>query len=158
MTDAGPSARPSHVATLRARVEAVVERAWARAIAGGTLPALPDDAPRPAIELARPTHTEYGDFATNLAMKLARPCRMAPLAIASALAAAIEAESRSGTDASGVVASAKVAPPGFLNLRLADAALEESVAGILAAPAGWGRMAAVKPLRINVEFVSANPT
>ena len=48
--------------------------------------------------------------------------------------------------------------PGFLNMRLADAALEKMVARILADPEGWGRVAPVAPRAVNVEFVSANPT
>jgi arginyl-tRNA synthetase len=56
------------------------------------------------------------------------------------------------------VASAEVARPGFVNLRLTDAAYEALLAGILAAPAAWGRIPAVNPRRVNVEFVSANPT
>jgi arginyl-tRNA synthetase len=51
-----------------------------------------------------------------------------------------------------------MAPPGFVNIRLADAALEEIIASILAAPGAWGRIPAVNPRRVNVEFVSANPT
>ena len=51
-----------------------------------------------------------------------------------------------------------MAPPGFLNMRLADGALEELVAGILANPGAWGRTRAAHPRHVNVEFVSANPT
>jgi hypothetical protein len=52
------------------------------------------------------------------------------------------------------VATAEVAPPGFLNLRLRDAALEATVAGILVDPAAWGRVAPTRPRSVNVEFVS----
>ena len=156
MTDAHPATRATGAPTLRAQVRDALERAWTRAIASGALPALPDDAPPPVIEIARPTHPEHGDFATNLAMKLARPYRMAPLAIAAALAEALQADPDG--DDRRLIESAEVAPPGFLNLRLADAALERSIAGILALPGGWGRVEAVTPQRINVEFVSANPT
>ena len=56
------------------------------------------------------------------------------------------------------IAAADAVAPGFLNLRLADAALERTIAAILAAPDGWGRVAPAAPRRVNVEFVSANPT
>ena len=51
-----------------------------------------------------------------------------------------------------------VAPPGFVNVRLADAALEEMLAAVLARPDDWGRVAVAEPRHVNVEFVSANPT
>jgi arginyl-tRNA synthetase len=90
-------------------------------------------------------------------MKLARPYRMSPLAIATALAAEL-APDAAGSDARTPVASAEVAPPGFLNLRLADHALERLVDGVLAAPDAWGRLESAAPRVVNVEFVSANPT
>ena len=79
-------------APIRDLARSAIERAWERAMAAGTLPALPDDAPPPAVEVERPASEEHGDLATNLAMKLARPYRMAPLAIATALAAELTAE------------------------------------------------------------------
>jgi arginyl-tRNA synthetase len=142
---------------IRGQVRAAVIRAWQRAIASGALPAWPADDPRPAVEVERPADRVHGDFATNLAMRLARPYRMPPLAIATALAAALTAE---GVDDPGTtpVASAEVAPPGFLNLRLRDDALESAIAAILADPPAWGRVAANRVRSVNVEFVSANPT
>jgi arginyl-tRNA synthetase len=137
---------------VRTRVRAAVTEAWDRVVAAGRLPAIDDPAARPAVEVERPANAAFGDLATNLAMKLARPLRMPPLAIAEALATGL----RDGDP--GLVASASVAPPGFLNLRVADVAYEEVVAGVLRAPAAWGRIAAVNPRRVNVEFVSANPT
>jgi arginyl-tRNA synthetase len=134
-----------------------VERAWARAIAAGALPALAADVARPAVEVERPADPSHGDFATNLAMKLARPYRMAPLAIASPLAEQLERESADAS-ASSPVATVEVAPPGFLNLRLTDRALETTVADILSEPDGWGRVAPLGRRSVNVEFVSANPT
>jgi arginyl-tRNA synthetase len=88
-------------------------------------------------------------------MKLARPYRMPPLRIAEAIAAELGAEAGA---AGSPIASVEVAAPGFLNIRLADAALEELIAGVLADPAAWGRVRAANPRRVNVEFVSANPT
>ena len=51
-----------------------------------------------------------------------------------------------------------VALPGFINLRLADPALEGLLDAVLAAPGAWGTVEPVRPRRVNVEFVSANPT
>ena len=146
---------PSQLNPLRSRARDAVAAAWARAVASGALPAAPDGVEMPAVEIERPANPEHGDLATGLAMKLARPYRMPPLAIAKALADEIGA----AVDAPGsVIAGVAVAPPGFLNLDLADDALEGLVAGVLAAPEAWGRVRAAAPRRVNVEFVSANPT
>jgi len=149
---------PDPIVPNRARVRLAVERAWARAIASGALPAAAagaGSAELQPVEIERPAKPEHGDLATSLAMKLARPYRMAPLRIAEAIAAELAAEA--GT-AGSPIASVEVAPPGFLNMRLADGALEELVAGVLANPGAWGRARAARPRRVNVEFVSANPT
>jgi arginyl-tRNA synthetase len=147
---ADPVAAP---AALRARVRDAVERAWADAVEAGRLPAIEDAAAITVVEVERPANAAFGDFATNLAMKLARPLRRSPMDIAEALA-----ESLRGVAGAGFVAGAEVARPGFVNVRLTDAAYEDLVAGILGAQAGWGRIPAVNPRRVNVEFVSANPT
>ena len=140
-------------AALRTRVRAAVERAWADAVAAGRIPALEAGAAAPSVEVERPANPAHGDFATNLGMKLARPLRRSPMEIAEALA-----ESLRGGAGAGLVAEAEVARPGFLNVRLRDDAYESLVDGILAAPAAWGRIPAVNPRKVNVEFVSANPT
>ncbi len=142
---------------IRTEVRAALERAWSSAIARGTLPQSPDDASRPEVEVERPANPEHGDFASNLAMRLARPYRMAPLAIAAALADELSLEATSDPAATPI-ARAEVAAPGFINLRLHDRALEDAVARVLADPAGWGRVAPIRPRAVNVEFVSANPT
>ena len=144
--DLSPAAAP-----IRTQVREAVARAWERTVEAGTLPALDDAAAAPAIEIERPAKPEHGDFATNLAMKLARPLRRAPLQIAQALAA----ELASGE---GPIASAEAAPPGFLNLRLRSDALVATIDGILSAPGSWGRIPPVRARRVDVEFVSANPT
>ncbi len=143
--------------TLRGAVRRAVERAWARAIASGALPALPEGVPIPAVEIERPAKPEHGDLATSLALKLARPSRRPPLEIAGALAAELERDGGDG-EAGTAVASVMVAAPGFLNVRLTDGALDDTLAGILAAPGDWGRVRAAQPRHVNVEFVSANPT
>ena len=147
------TAEPAAPAAIRFGVRAAIERAWRAAEASGALPDVADPAAAPAVEVERPANPSFGDFATNLAMKLARPLRRSPLEIAEALATAL----RTGQDAA-LFAAVDVARPGFLNLRVADVAYEALVAGILAAPAQWGRIPAVNPRKVNVEFVSANPT
>jgi arginyl-tRNA synthetase len=140
-------------------VRAAVERALARSVAAGTLPAAAGatTGDAPPVEVERPADSRHGDFASNIALKLARPCRMAPLAIAAVLKAELDREI--GTDPAGTpIAAVEVAPPGFLNVRLAGPGLEAVLDGILAAPAEWGRVAPVRPRSVNVEFVSANPT
>jgi arginyl-tRNA synthetase len=152
-----PVGDPATPRPIRADVRAAVAHAWDRAIASGALPALPPDVVAPEVEVERPADPIHGDFASNLAMKLARPYRMAPLAIATVLAAELAAEAGDPTITSPV-ASAEVAPPGFLNLHLRAAALEMVIAAILANPADWGRTTPVATRSVNVEFVSANPT
>jgi arginyl-tRNA synthetase len=149
-TAADPVAAPE---AIRTRVRAAVDEAWHAAVASGTLPSVGDGAVAPEVEVERPSNAAFGDVATNLAMKLARPLRRAPLEIAEAVAAALRAG-----PSNPLLASAEVARPGFVNLRVADAAYEDLVAGILAAPDEWGRIPAVNPRKVNVEFVSANPT
>ena len=129
---------------IRAQARAAVARAWDRAIASGALPDFPADATRPTVEIERPADPAHGDFASNLAMKLARPYRMAPLAIAQALATEVDEGSRGRSDPRR--SRRRVAPPGFLNLRLRDGALEATVAAILADPRRLGPVAATHPV------------
>jgi arginyl-tRNA synthetase len=136
-------------------VRDAITRAWKRAGASGALPAAPEGVELPGVEVERPSHPEHGDFATSLAMKLARPYRMPPLRIAEALAAELATDV--GVPGSPIALVA-VAPPGFLNLRLSSAVLEDVIAGVLANPDAWGRVRAERAHRVNVEFVSANPT
>src|SRR5262245_7966222 len=153
--DATPGEPATPPTTVRERVRSALEEAWSTAETRGALPGHPDDAPRPAIEVDRPAKAEHGDLATNLAMKLARPLRRPPLAIATAI---VEALATTATDPDSPIASAEVAPPGFINLRLADGVLATTIDAILAAPADWGRVAPVRPRSVNVEFVAPTPT
>ena len=143
--------------TLRTQAREAVRRGLAGAIASGRLPDAAGAA-ETAIEVSRPASPEHGDLATNLALRLAKPLRMAPSAIAAALAEAIAGEAKH--DRGSPIASAEAAGPGFVNLRFADAALEAVIDAIRLAPAAWGRVAegASAGRHVNVEFVSANPT
>jgi arginyl-tRNA synthetase len=148
---AGPPSEP-----IRSRVRAAVAEAWRVAEAAGALPPIPDAAARPHVDVERPANPDHGDFASNLALKLARPLRMAPLQIAAEIARAIS--TGAVTSQSGLIADVAVAAPGFLNLRLAEPALTTAVDAILTDPAAWGRVATTGGRSVNVEFVSANPT
>ena len=144
--------------TLRAQARDAVRRALASAIDSGNLPDV-EEARAVEVEVSRPANPEHGDLATNLALRLARPLRMAPPPIAAALAQAIGMEASDGTS---VVVAAEAAGPGFVNLRFSDAALEAIIDSARRDPASWGRSgdsaASAVGRKINVEFVSANPT
>ena len=140
---------------LRGAVREAIERAWGAAVRAGSLPALPADAETPGVEVARPANPEHGDLSSNLALKLARPLRQSPMAIAGVIAKALtEAAEMPGSPIERV----EVAAPGFLNVRIAAAFVERSIDRARAAGDGFGRTAASAPRHINVEFVSANPT
>jgi arginyl-tRNA synthetase len=139
--------------TLRDAARALVSDALARAIDSGELPASPE-ARSVDVEVSRPGNPEHGDLASNVALRLARPMRMAPSKIAAALASQLAAPGEMS-----VLASAEPAGAGFLNLRYSDAALEDVLDRARAHVSRWGRVAAGTAGRhVNVEFVSANPT
>ena len=101
--------------------------------------------------LERPRDPAHGDWATNLAMMLAKPLGRKPRELADALLAALD------TSAAGV-AEASVAGPGFINFRLSTADLAAGVARILAEGSAWGVGKGGAGKTAIVEFVSANPT
>jgi arginyl-tRNA synthetase len=105
-------------------------------------------APGADAALERPADPENGDYATTLALRLAKPLRRPPREIAEELAAAARE--------SAWVESADVAGPGFVNVRVSTAWYAEAVR--LAREAGFGGGTADPPQRVNVEYVSANPT
>jgi arginyl-tRNA synthetase len=120
--------------TLRGRVRSELQRALDEAVRvlapQGNVDGLP------GVEVERPAKAEHGDLATSVALRLAKPLRRPPLEIARALAAEVgTADVRPDSP----IARVEVAPPGFVNVWVADAALADSP-------------------RVNVEFVSANPT
>ena len=136
--------------SLRQTLRAAVAAALDRAVAAGDL-RLPDGATLPPESgIERPARPEHGDFATNAAMQLAPVVRAAPMQIAETL------RTHLGTPPS--IREVSVAPPGFLNLRLDPAWVAGQVTAIRRGRAEFGRVAVAEPHRINVEFVSANPT
>jgi len=102
-----------------------------------------------SARLERPAEPEHGDYATAVAMQLARPLRSAPRAIAERIAAEVSSD---------YIDSVEVAGPGFLNLRVSPAWYRLAVERILAAGSRYGAGAAATPQRIQVEYVSGNPT
>jgi len=102
------------------------------------------------VSLERPGDSEHGDYATNVALRLAPSQSRPPREIAEEIAS--EAVRR------GLAEAAEAAGPGFVNLRVSDAWLAEAVGEVLAAGESFGAGSAASPERIQVEFVSANPT
>ncbi|SNS16626.1 arginyl-tRNA synthetase [[Luteovulum] sphaeroides subsp. megalophilum] len=103
-----------------------------------------------AVAVEPPRDPAHGDMSTNAAMVLAKPSGKPPRAIAEALATRLAADPR--------ISSAEVAGPGFLNLRLRPAVWQGMVATILQAGDAYGRSTIGAGQKVNVEFVSANPT
>ncbi|MHC0052664.1 arginine--tRNA ligase [Actibacterium sp. D379-3] len=102
------------------------------------------------VTVEPPRDAAHGDMATNAAMVLAKPAGVKPRDIASILAGRLEEDPR--------VASAQVAGPGFLNLRLAAQVWQGVVRAALQTGTEFGRSTMGQGARVNVEFVSANPT
>jgi arginyl-tRNA synthetase len=102
------------------------------------------------LKLERPKSRDHGDYATNIALTLAKAARLAPVVIAAVLAPKI-------AQIPGVGA-AEIAGPGFINIRLESAALGQTAQNIVEAGSAFGTGLALSGRRINVEFISANPT
>ncbi|MGA8034047.1 MAG: arginine--tRNA ligase [Casimicrobiaceae bacterium] len=104
------------------------------------------------VVIERPRDRSHGDYATNVALTLAKPLRRNPRELAQTIASALK-------DAlADLIGACEVAGPGFVNLHLRDAARQTVVAEVLAAAGGYGRSASRGGERVIVEFVSANPT
>jgi arginyl-tRNA synthetase len=116
-------------------------------VAAGALPAGLDFT---AVAVEPPRDPAHGDMATNAAMVLAKPAAKKPREIADALALRLIADAR--------ITAAEAAGPGFLNLRLAPQVWQGVVSATLAQGLDFGRSNMGQGKRVNVEFVSANPT
>jgi arginyl-tRNA synthetase len=133
--------------TLFTRFTAHVDAALDALVAAGTLPA---DLDRRNVAVEPPRDASHGDLATNAAMVLAKPAKANPRALAEALAAELGKIDE--------VASVAVAGPGFINLTLTDDVWRHEIAGIVADGGDYGRSGVNAGKRVNVEYVSANPT
>ena len=112
--------------------------------------ALPEGLDFANVAVEPPRDAAHGDMATNAAMVLAKPAKMKPRDIAEALAAKLANDAR--------VVTAEVAGPGFLNLRLDAGLWQGLVKSVLETGNDFGRSAMGQGKRVNVEYVSANPT
>jgi arginyl-tRNA synthetase len=111
---------------------------------------LPADLPLAAITVEPPRDAAHGDLATNAAMVLAKPAGSNPRALAERLAVALRALPD--------VTDVDVAGPGFINMRLRASVWQHMVQNILLSGAAYGRSSQGQGKRVNVEYVSANPT
>jgi arginyl-tRNA synthetase len=123
---------------VRAAVAAVVDR-------GALGVAVPDD-----VVVERPRNPEHGDYATNVALRLAKPAGRPPREVAELVAGELRAHDG--------IASVDVAGPGFLNITLAQGALGAIAVRAVTAGDDYGRTQEFAGQRLNLEFVSANPT
>jgi arginyl-tRNA synthetase len=105
-----------------------------------------------AISVERTKRAEHGDFASNVALTLAKPAGKQPRAVAEAIIAKLP---RGGASP---LAEATVAGPGFINVRLSPAFWQAALGKILAAGADWGRGAPRATPKVSLEYLSANPT
>ncbi len=130
------------------QLAAAIRAALEAAIAAGDL-AL-DPANLPEVKVERPRQREHGDWATNIAMQIAKPAGTNPRAIAELLTTRLAATPG--------ISAVEIAGPGFLNIRLDAASAGELARAIVAAGAEYGKSNAAAGTAINLEFVSANPT
>lgn len=132
-----------------AQLSEALRAALVHAVDDGTFALDPAAIPA-TVHLERPRQREHGDWATNVAMQLAKKAGTNPRAFAEELAKRL-------ADTDGV-ASVEVAGPGFLNIRLDAAAAGELARSVVEQGAEYGHNETMAGIRLNLEFVSANPT
>lgn len=123
-----------------------VEQAIRLAQETGQLPAFS----MPLVKIERPREKQHGDFATAVALQLARPAKMAPLKIAQIIIEQMPALS--------YLETAQIAPPGFINFRLHTSYVQQLVNEIIQAGKNFGAFHLGQNKKVQVEFISANPT
>ena len=127
-------------------LEEAIKAAIERAIASG---ALSGKAPE-AIKLDRPKDRDHGDYASSIALQLAKPAGMNPRDVAVIIAEQLKGVSD--------ISKVDIAGPGFINITLNRASQAVLVQTILNAKSDFGKGAALAGVKINLEFISANPT
>ncbi len=132
--------------TIKSQIEQLIRRAIDEAQGSGQLPA----AQVAEVPIERPQNPQHGDFASSVALKLARPMRMSPMAIAQKLVPLIPVD--------GTLEKVWAASPGFINFALSRQWLASQVDAIRQAGASFADVAIGAGTRVQVEFVSANPT
>ncbi len=130
-----------------AELSAALVGALSDAIEAGDLP--PVELPA-AVTVERPKNPDHGDYATNVALQLAKSAGVPPRAFAEVLATRLRG--------SAGIASVDVAGPGFLNVTLDTAAQGELARAIVRAGGAYGRSDLLAGTSVNLEFISANPT
>jgi arginyl-tRNA synthetase len=132
----------SHSDLLAAQIQAAISRAIERGDLIGTVPA--------TIPLERPKNRDHGDYASSIALQLAKPAGKNPRDVAAMLKADLESLEE--------VSAVEIAGPGFINITLNRASQADLVRTILTAQEKYGRGVALAGVKINLEFISANPT
>ena len=132
---------------MKRHLEALIAQALSEAVAAGDLQV--EVIPRIILEV--PADPTFGDLACNVAMTLAKKARKPPRGVADAIIKRI-------ADPEGWLAEVSVAGPGFINLRLAPAFWRSMLAEAIARGDAYGRSQVGAGRRVQVEFVSANPT
>jgi arginyl-tRNA synthetase len=129
-----------------AELQRAVRAAVAACVDNGELAVpVPDE-----VVVERPRSRDHGDYATNVALQLAKPAGLPPRQVAERVAERLRQEPG--------IEAVEVAGPGFLNVRLAGGALGELARQVVAAGSAYGTNDALAGQNVNVEFVSANPT
>ena len=132
----------SHSDLLAAQIQAAISRAIERGDLIGTVPA--------NIPLERPKNRDHGDYASSIALQLAKPAGKNPREVAELLKKDLEKLPE--------VSSVDIAGPGFINIKLNRASQADLVRTILNAKESYGKGNALAGVKINLEFISANPT
>ena len=131
---------------MKHRIAQLVGQAAEEAQRRGVLPA----GPVPDIEVEHPQNPEHGDFATSLPLRLARAARMNPMAIAERMVPLVPADDS--------VQRVWAAAPGFINFAVGQQWLQQQVEAVIQAGEAFGNLQPDTPMRVQVEFVSVNPT
>ena len=134
--------QPSQSDALAAAISAAIGAAIERGDLVGTIPV--------TIPLERPKNRDHGDYATSVALQLAKPAGMSPRAVAELLQSSLLALSE--------VTAVEIAGPGFINITLNRSSQAELVSTILSSPTTYGTGNSLAGISINLEFISANPT
>ena len=132
----------TQVEILESAIKAALERALLAGSLSGQIPA--------TIKLERPKDRDHGDYATSIALQLAKPAGKNPREVAQ-----IICDQLAGTAG---ISKVEIAGPGFINITLNRANQAELVTTIINAAADYGKGNALAGVRINLEFISANPT
>ena len=128
--------------SLAAAISAAIGAAIERGDLVGTIPV--------TIPLERPKNRDHGDYATSVALQLAKPAGMSPRAVAELLQSSLLALSE--------VTAVEIAGPGFINITLNRSSQAELVSTILTSPTTFGTGKSLAGISVNLEFISANPT